>query len=134
MAAKHLRGASGLTSYAKRNVFAGTPTIAWRLLVDNFTFKRITKCAVTEVHHQLQGQTFAIAVKEMEVFIAVIYAREEQEKVICLCMIFALNDGVCQCAKAMSRNRCCEILRYFRFDINLIVHKSFVFGVNPGYW
>ena len=46
------------TSYTKRNVFAGSPANAWRLLIDDFILKHTAKCIITEAHRQVQDVTF----------------------------------------------------------------------------
>ena len=43
-----LRKNSGPTPYTKRNVFAGGPASAWRLLIDDFILKHIAKCTISE--------------------------------------------------------------------------------------
>ena len=53
----------------------GSPASAWRLLVDNFILKHITQRTVTEANFQLQNQTFALIVEQLQAFIAVMYAR-----------------------------------------------------------
>jgi len=50
-----LRDISEPTPYGKRILFAGSPASAWRLLVDNFILKHITKCTVTDAHRQLHN-------------------------------------------------------------------------------
>ena len=75
-----LREVSGPTPYAKRDAFAVSPASAWRLLVDNFILKHITKCTVAEAHQQLHNQTFALTVEESESFIAVMYTRGVRQK------------------------------------------------------
>ena len=109
---------SGPTPYAKRNVFAVRPASAWRLLVDNFVVKHITKCTVAEAHHQLHNQTFALNVEELEAFIAVMYARGVTGKSdLSLHDIWTERWGVPLCKSAMSRNRFSKILRFLRFDV-----------------
>ena len=66
----------GPTSYTKRNVFAGSPASAWRLLIDDFILKHIAKCTITEAQRQLQDEILAQTIKELEAFIAVMCARE----------------------------------------------------------
>ena len=61
-----LREASGPTSYACRNVFAGIPASARRLVIDSFILKQIKKCTITEAHHQPQNQAFALTVEEYQ--------------------------------------------------------------------
>ena len=56
-------------------MFAGSPASAWRLLIDDFILKHIAKCTITEAHRQLQHETFALTIEELEAFIAVMYAR-----------------------------------------------------------
>lgn len=113
-----LKEASGPTPYAKRNVFAGSPASAWRLLIDNFILKHITKCTVTEAHRQPQNQTFALTVEELEAFIAVMYARGVAGKSdLPLHDLWTERWGVPLCKSAISRNRFCEILRFLRFDM-----------------
>ena len=53
-----LRETFGPTPYTKKNVFAGSPASAWRLLIDNFILKHIAKCTITEAHRQQQDETF----------------------------------------------------------------------------
>ena len=96
-----MREACGPTPFAKRNVFAGSPASAWRLLIDNFTLKHIAKCTTTEAHRQLQDETFAMTIEELEVFIAVMYARGVEKKVLCLCMTFGVKNGVFRCANEL---------------------------------
>ena len=112
------RNLSGPTPYAKRIVFAGSPASAWRLLVDNFILKHITKWAVTEAHRQLHNQTFALTVEELEDFIAVTYARRGTDKSdLLLHDIWTERWKVPLCTSAMSRNRFCKILRFLHFDV-----------------
>ena len=67
-----LRETSGLTPYTKRNEFAGSPANAcWRLFNDDFILKYIAKCTITEAHHHLQDERFALTIEESEAFIAV---------------------------------------------------------------
>ena len=58
-----LRETSAPTPYTNRNVFAGIPASAWRLLIDDFTLKHIAKCTTTEAHRQLQDETFALTIE-----------------------------------------------------------------------
>ena len=113
-----LRETSGPTLYTKRNVFAGSPASAWRLLVDDFILKHIAKCAITEGHRQAQDEKFAPTIKEWETFIAVMYAPGATGKsALPLLNLWTENWGVPLCKSAMSRNRFCEILRFLRFDV-----------------
>jgi len=73
---------SGRKPYAKGNVFAGSPASAWRLLVDNFILKHITKRTVTEARRQLHNQTFALTVEELELLSLSCMHEELQAKVI----------------------------------------------------
>ena len=66
-----LRKTSGPTPYTKRNVFAGSPASAWRLLIDDFILKHIAKCTITEAQRQLQDETFTLIIEELEAFVAV---------------------------------------------------------------
>ena len=70
-----LRETSWPTPYTKRNVFAGSPTSAWRLLIDDFILKHIAKCTITEAHRQLQDEAFALTIEDLEAFVAFMYAR-----------------------------------------------------------
>ena len=56
-------------------MYPGSPAGAWRLLTDNYTVHQIRKCTITEAHQQMQNQIFALAVEELESFMAVMYAR-----------------------------------------------------------
>ena len=113
-----LRETSGLTSYTKRNVFAGSPASAWRLLVDDFILKHIAKSTIFEAHRQLQDETFALTIEELKAFIAVMYARGPTGKsALPLHDLWTENWSVPLCKSAMSRNRFCEFLRFFRFDV-----------------
>jgi len=113
-----LREAPGPTPFAKRNVVAGSPASAWRLLIDSYILKLIVKCTVTEAHRQLQNQTFALTIEELEAFIAVMYARGVAGKSsLPLHDLWTEKWGVPLCKSAMSRNRFCEILRFLRFDM-----------------
>ena len=75
-----LRKASRPTPYACRNVFAGSPASAWRLLIDNFILKHISKCTITEAHCKSENQAFAFTVEKLEAFVAVMYAWSYREK------------------------------------------------------
>ena len=70
-----LKKTSEPTPYTKRNVFAGSLASAWRVLIDDFNLKHIAKCTITEAHRQLQDETFALTIEELEAYIAVMYAR-----------------------------------------------------------
>ena len=109
---------SGPSPYAKRSVCAGSPASAWRLLIDNYIVRHITKCTVTEAHRQMQNQTFALTIEELERFIAVMYARGVTGKSsLPLHELWSEKWGVPLCKTAMARNRFCEILRFLRFDV-----------------
>ena len=111
---------SGPTPYTKRNVFAGSPASAWRLLIDDFILKHIAKWTITEAHRQLQDETFALTIEELEAFIAVMYARGTTGKsALPLHDLWTENWGVPLCKSAMSKNWFCEILRFLRFDVKL---------------
>ena len=113
-----LRKTSGPTPYTKRNVFAGSPASAWRLLIFDFILNRIAKCTITEAHRQLQDETFAPTNEKLEAFIAVMYARRATGKsALPLHDLYTENWGVPLCKSAMSRNQFCEILRFLRFDV-----------------
>ena len=60
-----LRETSGPPPYTKRNVFAGNPASAWRLLIHGFILKHIAKCTITEAHRQLQDETFALTIEKL---------------------------------------------------------------------
>jgi len=112
------RDVSGPTPYAKRNVFAASPASAWRVLLNSFILKHITKRTVTETHRQLHNQTFALTVEELEAFIAVMYARGVTGKSdLPLHDIWTERGGVPLCKSATSRNRFCKILRFLRFAV-----------------
>ena len=66
-----LMGSSDPSPLAKRSVCAGSLASAWLLLVVN----HIRKCTATEVHQQMQNQTFPLTVEELESSVAVMYAR-----------------------------------------------------------
>ena len=113
-----MRKTSGPTPYTKRNVFAGSPASAWRLLIYDFILKHIAKCTITEAHRQLQDETFALTIEELEAFIAVMYARGAKGKsALPLHDLWTENWVVPLCNSVMSRNRFCEILRFLRFDM-----------------
>ena len=106
-----LKETSGPTPYTKRNVLAGSPASAWRLLIDDFILKHIAKCTITEAHRQLQDETFALTTEELEACIAVMYARGATVKsALPLNDFWTANWGVPLCKSAMSNNRFCEIL------------------------
>ena len=113
-----LRETSGPTPYTKRNVVAGSPASAWRLLIDDFILKHIAKCTITEAHRQLQDEKFALTIEEIEAFIVVMYARGATGKsALPLHDLWTENWGVPFSKSAMFRNRFCEILRFLRFDV-----------------
>ena len=106
---------SGPSPHTKRcvSVCAGSPESAWRLVIDEYIVHHIKKCTVSEAHRQMQNQTFALTVEELERFIAVMYARRVTEKVPYHCRRFGLKKwGVLLCKTAMARNRLCEILLF----------------------
>ena len=70
-----LRDVFGHIPYVKRNVFSGSPASAWRLLIDNFILKHITKCTITKARCIVQNQNFELTIKKLEIFIAIMYAR-----------------------------------------------------------
>ena len=95
-------------------VCAGNPASAWRLVINNYTVHHIRKCTVSEAHRQMQNQTFALTVEELESFIAVMYARRVTGKsALPLQEIWTEKLGVPSFKTAMARNRLCEILRFF---------------------
>ena len=113
-----MRETSGPTPYTKRNVFAGSRESAWRLLIDDFILKHIAKCTITEAHRQLQDETFAPIIEELEAFIAVMYARGATgNSALSLHELWTENWSVPLCKSAMSRDRSCETLRFLRFDV-----------------
>ena len=66
--------------------------------------KHIAKCTITEAHRQLQDETFALTIEELEAFIAVMYARGTTGKrALPLHDLRTENWGVALCKTAMSR-------------------------------
>ena len=113
-----LREISGPTPCTKRNVFAGSPASAWRLFIDDFILKHIAKCTITEAHRQLQDETFALTIEDLQAFIAVMYARGTTGKsALPLHDLWTENWGGLLCKSTLSRNRVYEILRFLRFDV-----------------
>ena len=70
-----LRETSGPTPYTTRNVFAGSPASGWRFLINDFILKHIAKCTIIEAYRQLQDETIALTIEELEAFVAVMNAR-----------------------------------------------------------
>ena len=100
-----LRETSVLTPYSKRNVFPRSPASAWRLLIDDFILKHIAKCTITEAHRQLQNETFALTIEELQAFIAVMYARGATGKsALPLHVLWTENWDVPLCKSSVSRN------------------------------
>ena len=97
------------------SVCAGSPESAWRLVLDNFIVHHIRKCTVSEAHRQMQNQTFALTVEELERFIAVMYARRVTEKVPYHCRRFGLKNEVCHCAKQQWLEIACAKFSTFSF-------------------
>ena len=110
-----LREISRSTPCTKRNVFAGSPV---SLLIDDFILKHIAKCTVTEAHRQLQDETFALIIEELETFIAVMYARGAAGKSALICMTFGLKIEVCLYAKAL---RVCPETDFVKFSGSFVL-------------
>ena len=99
---------SGPTPNAKRNVFPGSPASVWRLLTDThckmYNYRRPSHITKSEL------RSYKLTVKELEAFIAVMYARGVTRK-----SALPLHDNwtekwsVPSCKNAMSRNRLCKI-------------------------
>ena len=70
---------------------AGSPVSPWRLFIDNFIVHHIRKCTVTEAHRQMQNQTFALTLEELESLLLSCARGELQEKVAYHCTSFGLK-------------------------------------------
>ena len=106
------------TPNAKKNVFVGSQTSRWYLLVDNFILKHIIRSIVTKAHRQLQNQMFAFTVEELEAFIAVMYAWGVTGRGhLSWHDIWTESWNMSLCKGTTSRNRFCAILRFLCFDI-----------------
>ena len=99
-------------------MFAGSHASTWHPLINDFILRHIAKCTVTDAHRQLQDERLALTTEELETFIAAMYAQGATGKsALPLHDLWTENWGVPLCKSAMSRNRFCEILRFFRFDV-----------------
>ena len=53
-----LKECPGSSSYARRNIQAGSPASAWFLSIVKFILEHIRKCPITEPHRQTQMKNF----------------------------------------------------------------------------
>ena len=70
-----LKECPGPSSYARKNIQAGSPAGAWLLFIDKFIIEHIRTCTITEAHRQTGNEEFSLTNNELLAFIAVMYTR-----------------------------------------------------------
>ena len=112
-----LKECPGSSSYARKNIQAGSPASAWLLFIDKFILEHIRTCTITEAHRQTGNEEFSLTNNELLAFIAVMYTRGVTgSNDMPYYTLWTENWGVPLCKKAISRNPFSEILRFLRFD------------------
>ena len=81
--------------------YKGKCACAWRLLVDNFIVKHISKCICAEAHCKIHNQKFAHLLKSREFSSLSSVRGELQENVIYFSVKFGMKTGVCHCVQAL---------------------------------
>ena len=115
-----LKECPGPSSYAHKNIQAGSPASAWLLFIDKVILEHMRTCTITEAHRQTGNEEFSLTNNELLAFIVVMYTREVAgSNDMPYHILWTENWGVPLCKKAISRNRFSEILRFLRFDTKL---------------
>ena len=100
-----------------RNVFAGSPTNAWRLLISSFILKHIIKCTITEAHRQPQIRRLSLLLKNWKLSLLSYMRGELQKKVMYFYIISGLKDGASHCPKALCPETDSVKFLFLSFDI-----------------
>ena len=112
-----LKGKMGPTGYAKRSVFDGSVSSAWRLFVDESMLCDMKDCTETEARRRSE-RGWAICLDELDAFIGMVYARGAYSSAnLDLNFLWSTTWGPAVFRQTMPRDRFRQILRYLRFYV-----------------